>query len=133
MGLDMKTKKKLTEETAKRYCTAAKKKKTKIIDKFTTTTGYNRKYVVYVLKNSVQIRITSFNNVRRESVHTVHRQRMKRVYVPSCGSSVRAEISRNLLRGISTTRPAKQVLFLPNCTTAAASRKLQIKPSVIFS
>ena len=27
MGLDMKTKKKLSEETAKRYCTAAKKQK----------------------------------------------------------------------------------------------------------
>ena len=27
MGLDMKTKKKLTEETAKRYCTASKEAK----------------------------------------------------------------------------------------------------------
>ena len=35
MGLDMKTKKKLTEETAKRYCTANKKRKTELLDKWT--------------------------------------------------------------------------------------------------
>ena len=46
----MKTKKKLTEETAKRYCTASRKLKTKIIDEFTATTGYNRKYAIYVSK-----------------------------------------------------------------------------------
>ena len=39
MGLDMKTKQKLSEETAKRYCTANKKLKTKIIDEFSATTG----------------------------------------------------------------------------------------------
>ena len=38
MGLDMKTKKKLTGETAKRYCEAEKKHNTKIIDEFTATT-----------------------------------------------------------------------------------------------
>jgi hypothetical protein len=94
MGLDMKTKKKLTEETSKRYCRASKKEKTKIIDEFTATTGYNRKYAIHVLKNSAQIRITNFNNVRKESIHTVHRQRRKRVYVPFYGSGVRAEIIR---------------------------------------
>ena len=52
MGLDMKTKTKLTEETAKRYCTASKKNKTKILDEFIATTGYNRKYAIHVLKNS---------------------------------------------------------------------------------
>ena len=50
MGLDMKTRKKLTEETAKRYCTAGKKQKSKIIDEFTATTGYNRKYAIHILK-----------------------------------------------------------------------------------
>ena len=39
MGLDMKTKKKLSEETAKRYCTAAKKQKTKILDEFIRAEG----------------------------------------------------------------------------------------------
>ena len=44
MGLDMKMKKKLSEEIVKRYCTAAKKQKTKIIYEFMATIGYNRKY-----------------------------------------------------------------------------------------
>ena len=42
MRLDMKMKKKLSEETAKRYCTANKKHKTKIIDEFVANTGYYR-------------------------------------------------------------------------------------------
>ena len=52
MGLDMRTRKKLTEETAKRYCTASKKEKTKIIDEYVANTGYNRKYAIHTLKNS---------------------------------------------------------------------------------
>ena len=56
MGLDMKTKK-LTEETAKRYCTASRKLKTKIIDEFTATTGYNRKYAIHLLKNTACIKV----------------------------------------------------------------------------
>ena len=67
MGLDMKTKKKLTEETAKRYCMADKKHKTKIIDEFTATTGYNRKYAIHILKNSARIKITHFNNVEKKT------------------------------------------------------------------
>jgi len=47
MGLDMKMKKKLSEEIVKRYCTAAKKQKTKIIYEFMATIGYNRKYEKY--------------------------------------------------------------------------------------
>ena len=39
MGLDMKTKKKLTEETAKRYCKAGKKQKSTNIDEYIATTG----------------------------------------------------------------------------------------------
>ena len=66
MGLDMKTKKKLTEETAKRYCTASKKNKTKIIDEFIATIGYNRKYTIHVLKNSAYIKVTHFNNVAKQ-------------------------------------------------------------------
>jgi hypothetical protein len=94
MGLDMKTRKKLTEETAKRYCLAGKKEKTRIIDEFTATTGYNRKYAIHVLANTAQIRITSFNNVRKESIHIIRRQRRKRIYTPFYGSDVKAEIIR---------------------------------------
>ena len=52
MGLDMKMKKKLSEETAKRYCTASKKHKTKIIDEFVANTGYNRKYAIHITWNT---------------------------------------------------------------------------------
>ena len=65
IGLDIKTKKKLTEETAKRYCTAEKKQKIKIIDEFTATTGYNRKYAIHLLKNSACIKVTRFNNAAK--------------------------------------------------------------------
>ncbi len=54
MGLDMKTRKKLTEETAKRYCTASKKQKGIIIDEFVANTGYNRKYAIHILKNTAR-------------------------------------------------------------------------------
>lgn len=58
MGLDMKTRKKLTAETAKRYCTASKKQKSIIIDEFVTNIGYNRKYAIHILENSAKIKIT---------------------------------------------------------------------------
>ena len=79
MGLDMKTKKKLTEKTAKRYCTASKKNKTKILDEFIATTGYNRKYAIHVLKNSAYIKVTHFNNVTRQSVQVITKTRKKRI------------------------------------------------------
>ncbi|MEL3905325.1 MAG: hypothetical protein P1P63_09485 [Treponemataceae bacterium] len=60
MGLDMRTKRILLEETAKRYCWASKKEKTKIIDEFTATTGYNRKYAIHVLKNKAVLQLFFF-------------------------------------------------------------------------
>ena len=94
MGLDMKTKRKLTEETAKRYCTADRKQKTKIIDEFVATTGYNRKYAIHVLKNTAGIKVYSFNNTRRESVQIFTRQRKKRNYKKLYGEDVRKEVIR---------------------------------------
>ena len=84
MGLDMKTKKKLSEETAKRYCTAAKKQKTKILDEFIATTGYNLKYAIHLLKNTAYIKITHFNNVARQSVQVITKTRKKRRYNFGC-------------------------------------------------
>jgi len=51
MGLDMRTKRRLTEVTAKRYRKADKKGKGKILDEFCQTTGYNRKYALHILCN----------------------------------------------------------------------------------
>ena len=94
MGLDMKTKKKLTEETAKRYCCAGKKQKSKIIDEFTATTGYNRKYAIHILKNAAKIKITHFNNVEKKSAQVITKQRKKRIYVKYYGADVKDEIVR---------------------------------------
>ena len=58
----MRTKKILLEETAKRYCWASKKEKTKIIDEFTATTGYNRKYAIHVLKETLIKGLTPSNS-----------------------------------------------------------------------
>jgi hypothetical protein len=52
MRLEMKEIKKITAVVSKRYRTADRKGKTKILDEFTATTGYNRKYAVRVLKNA---------------------------------------------------------------------------------
>ena len=94
MGLDMKTKKKLSEETAKRYCTAAKKQKTKILDEFIATTGYNRKYAIHVLKNSAYVKVTHFNNVAKKSVQLITKTRKKRTYKKYYGADVQEHVIR---------------------------------------
>ena len=88
MGLDMKTKQKLSEETAKRYCTANKKLKTKIIDEFIATTGCNRKYAIHILKNTARIKTTYFNNVEKKSVQIITKVRKKRHYEKYYGQDV---------------------------------------------
>ena len=94
MGLDMKTKKKLTEKTAKRYCTAGKKNKTKILDEFIATTGYNRKYAIHVLKNTAYIKVTHFNTVARQSVQLITKTRKKRNYEKYYGQAVQEHVIR---------------------------------------
>ena len=84
MGLDMKTKKKLTEETAKWYCTAGRKQKAKIIDEFTATTGYNREYAIHLLKNTACIKVTHFNNAAKQRIQVVTKTRKKRRYNFGC-------------------------------------------------
>lgn len=51
MGLRMKEKKALTNETAARYRAESKSGKKAILDEFCLTTGYHRKYAVQVLNN----------------------------------------------------------------------------------
>jgi len=48
--LNMRQKKALTKELKKRYNKATKKEKTKILDEFCATTGYNRCYASWILK-----------------------------------------------------------------------------------
>lgn len=121
MGLDMKTKKKLTEETAKRYCRAGKKQKSTIIDEFTATTGYKRKYAIHILKNAAKIKITHFNNVEKKSVQVLDyfstkfgyseemKHKLSKILSATIGRMISPEISKYSIRGISTTRPAKNL------------------------
>jgi len=51
MGLTMQEKKAIIRELHARYRKAIKKDKTKILNEFTVTTGYNRKYALHILTN----------------------------------------------------------------------------------
>ena len=51
MGLAMETKRKISAVTAQRCRAADRKGKTAILDEFTATTGYNRKYALHILVN----------------------------------------------------------------------------------
>ena len=61
MGLDMKTKRKITGVTAKRYRKSNKKDKGKILDEFVQTTGYNRNYALHMLANWGKSRLIGVN------------------------------------------------------------------------
>jgi hypothetical protein len=51
MGLDMKDKKKICGQIARRYQKSGKKDKGKILDEYTETLGYNRNYFAHILSN----------------------------------------------------------------------------------
>ena len=84
MGLTMQEKKKLTVETAKKYCAAGKKEKGTILNVFISQTGYNRKYAIYVLGRTAEIRIVNFNNSSKERIclkkQPVRRRRIYKSY-----------------------------------------------------
>ena len=89
MGLTMREKKKLTVETAKKYCAAGKKERGKILDVFIEQTGYTRKYAIFVLGNTAEVRTVTFNSSPRERV-CLNKQpaKKKRVYQPYYDESV---------------------------------------------
>ena len=51
MGLTMRERQSVTRETAQRYRKADKKDEQSILDQFTRTTRYNRKYAISLLSN----------------------------------------------------------------------------------
>ena len=80
MGLGMKTRQKLTEETAKQYCQAGKKEKGKIHDEFTATTGYNRKYATHVLRSRVYIKaLLSKMFIQKEAIPETYRSQQAKI------------------------------------------------------
>ena len=56
MGLDLKTRVKITKEVSRRYARASKKEKGRMLDEFCSLTGYNRKYAGRVLSKVASAR-----------------------------------------------------------------------------
>ncbi|MDR1970626.1 MAG: transposase, partial [Treponema sp.] len=82
----MKSKQALTNETAKRYRTAGRKGKTKILDEFVENTGYCRKYALHILANWEKMRFARLDGERVKLKAGKTRKRKKRagkpVYTP---------------------------------------------------
>jgi len=76
MELNLKDKKKLTAVTAKKYRSAGKKEKTRILETFIEQTKYNRKYAIHILVNEGRIK----GAVKKVRLQATHKNRKKRVY-----------------------------------------------------
>ena len=53
--MSLKSKRELLEVVQPRYLKANKAEKQKMLDEFTSVTGYHRKHAIRVLKNQVQV------------------------------------------------------------------------------
>ena len=53
--MSLKSKRELLEVVRSRYLKANKAEKQKMLDEFTSATGYHRKYAIRILKNQVQV------------------------------------------------------------------------------
>jgi len=53
--MSLKSKRELIEVVQPRYLKAGKMEKQKMLDEFTSATGYHRKHAIRVLKNQVQV------------------------------------------------------------------------------
>jgi len=71
----LKDRKKLTAVTARKYGTAEKKKKTKILDTFIEQTGFNRKYAIHILANEGRIKPAG-KKVRAKITHKIKKKRV---------------------------------------------------------
>jgi len=61
--MSLKSKRELLEVVRPRYVKASKLEKQKMLDEFTSVTGYHRKYAIRVLKNQVQVQ----NHLKRKT------------------------------------------------------------------
>lgn len=76
MRLTMKERKSVVRVTARRYRSARKKRKNEILDEFIQTTGYNRCYASYLLRNHGRVMVLHGQSVRLDA--TKSRRRPKR-------------------------------------------------------
>ena len=76
MELNLKERQKLTRITAKKYRTAKKKDKTKILDTFIDQTKYGRKYAIHILANEGKVKPLG----KKVKLKATHRSEKKRIY-----------------------------------------------------
>ena len=75
MELTLKERQKLTRITAKKYQTAKKKDKTKILDTFIEQTKYGRKYAIHILANEGKVKPLG-KKVRLKTTHSCEKKRI---------------------------------------------------------
>ena len=76
MELNLKERQKLTGITAKKYRTAKKREKTKILETFIEQTKYGRKYAKHILANEGKVKFVG----KKLKVKTPHTTKRKRIY-----------------------------------------------------
>ena len=76
MQLNLKERQKLTAITAKKYRSAKKKEKSKILDTFIEQTKYDRKYAIHILWNEGKIKPAG----KRVRAKITHKKTMCRIY-----------------------------------------------------
>ena len=86
MGLDMHVRQALTDQLAYRYRRCVKSERSRILDEFVKTTGYDRKYASHVLSNWGKVKLVRLDGklVRikagRRARQAPERRGRKRVY-----------------------------------------------------
>lgn len=87
MGLDMKTRRKITDQIARRYQKASRKQKSQMLDEFVSLSGYHRKYASHLLSQWGKTRLVRIDGqlVRlkagnRRGAGAVERRGRKRIY-----------------------------------------------------
>jgi hypothetical protein len=110
--MSLKSKRELLEVVRSRYLKANKLEKQKMLDEFTSATGYHRKYAIRVLKNQVQKH---------------HKRKTKGYKAVYCGEVVRAleqiwEIYRHLCSKRLQPFLAEAVQVLERCQEIKLSK-----------
>jgi len=84
MELNLRERQKLTKITAKKYRTAKKREKTKILDTFIEQTKYGRKYAIHILANEGKVKLVR----KKLKVVINHGVKKKRFYPVIYGKDV---------------------------------------------
>lgn len=94
MGLKMSEKKSITRETAPRYKRADKKGKQRILDEYTKTTGYNRKYAIHLLSTWGKEQLHMINGKPVKFIVGKPKKRKKRIGKRIYDDSVREAVRK---------------------------------------